>query len=150
MEIKQFTAENRTRLNELILSLFLENAKLSTKFGVQTVNVSNVFHELTLPTLKDLLSTVKKTISNLEPVDDEWVVKDEAKDKQRKMLENWAELLNLTIGFRLNKEKEENDAAELALEIERAEKKLAQLKLKNENAEDVQKRLDDLKAKQGK
>ena len=148
MEIKPFSAENRTRLNELILSLFLENAKLSTKFGVQTVNVSTVFHELTLPTLRELLSTEKKTISNLEPVDDEWVVKDEAKDKQRKTLENWAELLNLTIGFRLNKEKEENEAAELALEIERAEKKRAQLKFKNESVEDVEKRLAELKAKQ--
>ena len=113
-----FTAENKSRLEELALKFLFNNLPIQGPLGT-VLRIEDLLHNTSINTLVSMNAHLKKSVSTLETLD-EWTCTDADKWKLERTKEN-QELVNLLIGYkRYLAEQEELDLkkAELAAKIE--------------------------------
>jgi hypothetical protein len=102
-----FKYEHQLRLNELLVNYVLDNKTIKSKIG-QELNVIELLHTLTIQTLKDIRFNIDKAIEHSKSKLDEWSnltnLTEELED-----LAMSRELVNLIIGYRINKAQNEEN-----------------------------------------
>jgi hypothetical protein len=100
-----FKYEHQLRLNELLVNYVLDNKTIKSKIG-QELNVIELLHTLTIQALKDIRFNIDKAIEHSKSKLDEWSnltnLTEELED-----LAMSRELVNLIIGYRINKAQNE-------------------------------------------
>lgn len=144
-----FTQENEARLKVLFVELGFTGEVLSGKFGANAYTVWDMLHNLTVSTLKQLNTSLKKEVVALEEQDD-WTVSQYQLAKAAKT-RKWQEFVNLVVGYKLFNQEKAEEAIKVRAEKERKLSVLKQLKDEAEikalgalSAEELQKQIDEL------
>lgn len=135
--MKEFTADNLSRLKELFTTLCFKGEVIDGKFGANQLNPFDLLNSTAISTLRMLLAQTKKAKADMEELDEWSISAGQAAKKNR--FETWAEFINLLIGYRLD---QETKAAEKAVKS----KKAAALRMRIETEADKGKTLEDLRA----
>jgi len=134
--MKEFTADNLTRLKELFTNLCFAGEFIEGKFGANQLNPFDLLNSTAIPTLRMLLVQTRKAKQEMEELD-EWSM-NTSQTAKKSRLEVWADFINLTIGYRLDQE------AKAATRAEKM-KKARELDARIAAETDKGKTLDDLK-----
>ncbi len=135
--MKEFTKENRTRLEALYGQLSFDGQVLSGKFGANQLNPFELLQQTTPNTLRGLHKSVKAELQSLSEAD-EWT-QTLAQTARTERMKVWEEFLNLLIGYKLNEE------LEATKEYKRKQLK-AQIEQLTEEGKTPEQRLKDLQA----
>jgi hypothetical protein len=139
----EFTKENLQTLRTLYTDLSFSEDVLEGKFGANMVNPWEIINAASVVSLRLLLKTLKGQKNQLNDLDS-WS-KTEDQSKLEKRLDTWYEFIDLTIGYKLDKEK--NSAAEKTkqAEIRKLESRIAAERDKNITLGDLEEQLRKLK-----
>lgn len=133
-----FTPENRSRLEQLYLSLSFSGLLLSGKFGANNHNPYDLLNNVSLNTLRNMRIQLKTEIEKEESTTDEWEATEYQQQKLREK-KKWSEFLHLIIGHRLAEEQK----AKTSKALHEKKKTLEELV---ENNKSPKERIDELKA----
>jgi hypothetical protein len=139
----EFTKENLQTLRTLYTDLSFSEDVLEGKFGANMVNPWEIINAASVVSLRLLLKTLKGQKNQLNDLDS-WS-KTEDQSKLEKRLDTWYKFIDLTIGYKLDKEK--NSAAEKTkqAEIRKLEDRIAAERDKNVTLGDLEEQLRKLK-----
>lgn len=133
-----FTAEHKTKLEKLFLSLSFTGHMLSGKFGANSLSPYDLLHNASVSTLRSLHSQLKNEIAKTEADEDEWTTSS-YQQQQLSLKKKWKEFIHLVIGWKkAEQEKADNRAA-----VKNMKAKLAELKESTKTPEEQIKELED-------
>lgn len=139
----QFTKENLETLKTLYTDLSFSEDVLEGKFGANVINPWEVLNATNVASLRLLLKNLKGQKNQLNDVDS-WS-KTEDQSKLEKRLDTWYQFVDLTIGYKLDKEKNSADEKNKQAEIGKLESRIAAERDKNVTLSDLEEQLKKLK-----
>lgn len=140
--MKEFSKEDLVQLEKLVVELTLNGDQLEGKFGANTLTPYDVINNTNVSTLRTLLGNVRRSIQT-DSVDDYSITPAQLERNTR--FEKWAAFLNFSIGFKLDKEKKDNDYVSKVKKMRELESKINAESEKNKTLADFQAELDALK-----
>jgi hypothetical protein len=139
----EFTKENLQTLKTLYTDLSFSEDVLEGKFGANVVNPWEIINAASVVSLRLLLKTLKGQKNQLNDLDS-WS-KTEDQSKLEKRLDTWYKFIDLTIGYKLDKEKNSADEKTKQAEIRKLESRIAAERDKNVTLGDLEEQLRKLK-----
>ncbi len=139
----EFTKENLQTLRTLYTDLSFSEDVLEGKFGANMVNPWEIINAASVVSLRLLLKTLKGQKNQLNDLDS-WS-KTEDQSKLEKRLDTWYQFIDLTIGYKLDKEKNSADEKTKQAEIRKLESRIAAERDKNITLGDLEEQLRKLK-----
>jgi hypothetical protein len=139
----EFTKENLQTLRTLYTDLSFSEDVLEGKFGANVVNPWEIINATSVASLRLLLKALIGQRNQLNDVDSWSKTADQSKLEKR--LDTWKQFVDLTIGYKLDKEKNSADEKTKQAEIRKLESRIAAERDKNVTLGDLEKQLEKLK-----
>lgn len=107
-----FTKEHNDKLQSLAGEALMNGTKFKGNLGSE-MNIHDLIHNCTVNTLSRYHSNIKKEVTEIENLDDEWSLTDYQQRKAAE-LKKTQELINLLIGYKRYQAESEAEKAKLA------------------------------------
>jgi hypothetical protein len=137
-----FTVENQDRLKALFLELGFSGKVLSGKFGANSYSVWDILHTLSISSLKQANSNLKKEVVALEEQDD-WSVSFYQLAKAAET-RKWQEFVNLCVGYKLAEAEKADKQAEIRAKKNALKQLVEENKTPAERIAEMQKEIEEL------
>ena len=137
-----FTQENLERLKTLFLELGFSGKVLSGKFGANTYSVWDILHILSISSLKQANTNLKKEVVTLEEQDD-WAVSSYQLAKAAET-RKWQEFVNLTVGYKLAEQEKTEKQAEIKQKKDALKQLVEENKTPAERIAEMEKEIQEL------
>jgi hypothetical protein len=137
-----FTTENLERLKALFLELGFSGKVLAGKFGANSYSVWDILHTLSISSLKQANSNLKKEVVALEEQDD-WSVSQYQLAKAAET-RKWQEFVNLCVGYKLAEAEKAEKQSEIRAKKEALKQLVEENKTPAERIAEMQKEIEEL------